>query len=338
MPEDFISYARKAAQKAGLDPDLFVRQIQQESGFNPNAQSPAGAQGIAQIVPRFHPGVNPSDPYASLDYAAQLDAANLKQYGNTRDMLVAYNAGPSKAGLSDEQLPDETRNYLSRILTGSSATASSPSPRPTSPSPAPQMQTASVLSSSPFASQLLRGGANPLAVALLGGLPQQQRGGGAPAPAAGSPSVAGGSSASIPAQPGKAQFVPTQDPNKAIEWGLSQKGKRYAGPVIGESDAARWGNPGWDCSSFVSAAYKQLGTNLIPFTDAMFEQTQAVGKDGPQQGDLVFTSGYEDGQKAKYKHVGIYMDGGQVLDASYGRGVSMHSLSDLPGQVTFRRP
>ena len=75
---DLQSYARQAAQRAGIDPDLFSRQIQQESGFDPSAQSPAGALGIAQIVPQYHPGVDTSDPYASLDYAANLMAATPK--------------------------------------------------------------------------------------------------------------------------------------------------------------------------------------------------------------------------------------------------------------------
>ena len=44
-------FARQAAQKIGLDPDIFMRQIQQESGFNPTAKSPAGAAGIAQFMP-----------------------------------------------------------------------------------------------------------------------------------------------------------------------------------------------------------------------------------------------------------------------------------------------
>lgn len=129
----------------------------------------------------------------------------------------------------------------------------------------------------------------------------------------------------------------TQDPNKAIAWGAGEVGKRYAGPVIGEADSMRWGNPGYDCSSFVSSAFKQVGVTLTPFTDTMIRQTQAVGPEGPQPGDLVFFSGYEDGQKAQYKHVAIYLGNNQVMDASYKRGVSTHSIDDLPGQRTFRR-
>src|SRR5262245_33155533 len=66
------AYAREAAGRAGLDPDLFERQIQQESGFDPDAFNDAsGATGVAQLVPRFHPDVDPHDPRASLEYAAR---------------------------------------------------------------------------------------------------------------------------------------------------------------------------------------------------------------------------------------------------------------------------
>src|SRR5439155_19873724 len=94
---DLQTYARQAAQRNGVDPDIFQRQIQQESGFNPSAQSPAGAQGIAQFMPATAQGmgVDPSDPYASLDGAARLMKQHLDHYGGDYSRaLAAYNAGP----------------------------------------------------------------------------------------------------------------------------------------------------------------------------------------------------------------------------------------------------
>jgi soluble lytic murein transglycosylase-like protein len=113
-------YARQAAQRAGIDPDLFTRQIQQESGFNPNAGSPAGARGIAQIVPKFHPGVDPNDPYASLDYAANLMKSNLGKYGGDyAKALAAYNAGGGAVDKYGGVPPfEETQRYVSTILGG----------------------------------------------------------------------------------------------------------------------------------------------------------------------------------------------------------------------------
>jgi len=110
-------YARAAAQKAGVDPEIFVRQIQQESGFNPTAKSPAGAQGIAQIVPQYHPGVDVSDPYASLDYAARLMANHLRTYdGDYSKALAAYNAGPGAVQKYNGVPPyAETQNYVRNV-------------------------------------------------------------------------------------------------------------------------------------------------------------------------------------------------------------------------------
>jgi hypothetical protein len=114
---DYQAEARKAAQRYGLNPGVFVRQIRQESGFNPNARSPAGAQGIAQIMPATAKGwgVNPNDPVAALNAAAKHMARYVKQYGSYRDALVAYNAGPGRVGQS---LPAETQNYIKTILGG----------------------------------------------------------------------------------------------------------------------------------------------------------------------------------------------------------------------------
>jgi soluble lytic murein transglycosylase-like protein len=93
--DDLRSVARQFAVQAGVDPNVFEAQINQESGFNPSAYNPSGATGIAQIVPRWHPNVDPSDPIASLQYAANLMANHLARYGGDyRLALAAYNAGP----------------------------------------------------------------------------------------------------------------------------------------------------------------------------------------------------------------------------------------------------
>lgn len=114
---DFSSVARNAAAKYGLLPDIFARQIQVESGFNPKAISPAGARGIAQIMPATAKGwgVNPDDPYASLDAAAKNMAGYLRTFGgNYEKALRAYNAGPGAVDRS-RQYP-ETNAYVQKIL------------------------------------------------------------------------------------------------------------------------------------------------------------------------------------------------------------------------------
>jgi Transglycosylase SLT domain len=114
---DYRAAARRAAQRYGLDPNVFTRQIQQESSFNPNARSPAGAVGIAQIMPATARGwgVDPTDPIASLNVAAKNMKGYVDKYGSYRNALVAYNAGPGRVGKS---LPAETTNYIKTILGG----------------------------------------------------------------------------------------------------------------------------------------------------------------------------------------------------------------------------
>ena len=126
--DDLRAYARDAAIRQGIDPTLFVRQIAAESEFNPNAVSRAGAVGIAQIMPALHPAVDPTDPYASLDYAARLMRGYLGHFGNWTLALIAYNAGPGRLMpgnpaylptstlLSNSFGGGETKRYVARIL------------------------------------------------------------------------------------------------------------------------------------------------------------------------------------------------------------------------------
>lgn len=133
---DYRQVAIAAAKAAGIDPNIFVAQIQQESGFNPNAKSSAGAEGIAQFMPGTAKGmgVNPWDPVASLYAAARLDANNLHAYGGDwAKALAAYNAGGgsvnswvSKFGSNwlSHAFP-ETQNYVKTILGNKTSTGQS---------------------------------------------------------------------------------------------------------------------------------------------------------------------------------------------------------------------
>src|SRR5260370_5706075 len=64
----YVAIAQQDAIAVGIPPDYFARQIEQESGFNPNSVSPAGAVGIAQFLPGTAAGLgsNPSDPIHTL--------------------------------------------------------------------------------------------------------------------------------------------------------------------------------------------------------------------------------------------------------------------------------
>ena len=95
----YVEAARQAAIRHGIPEGVFIAQINQESGFNPKAGSYAGAQGIAQIVPKYHPAMagKTYDPIKSLDYAASLMRKNLNKYGDMRLALAAYNGGDGAA-------------------------------------------------------------------------------------------------------------------------------------------------------------------------------------------------------------------------------------------------
>jgi hypothetical protein len=115
---DWQAEARRAAKRYGLDPGIFSRQIKQESGFNPNARSPAGALGIAQIMPATARGwgVDPLDPAAALNAAAKNMASYVRRYGGYENALRAYNAGPGNIARSHGF--SETNAYVNAILNG----------------------------------------------------------------------------------------------------------------------------------------------------------------------------------------------------------------------------
>lgn len=116
MASNYREVAAAAARKYRLPENIFLAQINQESGFNPNARSPAGAEGIAQIMPDTAKGwgVDPMDPVAALDAAARNMAEYVKQYGSIENALRAYNAGGGNIEASHGFA--ETNNYVKTIL------------------------------------------------------------------------------------------------------------------------------------------------------------------------------------------------------------------------------
>jgi soluble lytic murein transglycosylase-like protein len=91
-----------------------------ESGFDPNAGSPAGAQGIAQFMPSTAAAYgldDPYDPVAAIDAQGHLMSDLLGQFGSPELALAAYNAGPAPVEAC-HCIPayPETRAYVTRIL------------------------------------------------------------------------------------------------------------------------------------------------------------------------------------------------------------------------------
>jgi soluble lytic murein transglycosylase-like protein len=110
-----------AAQKYGIDPAVLKGLIKQESGFNPNAGSPAGAQGLTQLMPGTASAMGVTDlhdPAQSIDGGAHYLKMQLDRFGGDYSKaLAAYNAGPGAVQRYGGVPPySETQNYVKNVL------------------------------------------------------------------------------------------------------------------------------------------------------------------------------------------------------------------------------
>ena len=115
----YLALARQAAQQNGIPEDLFLRLVQQESGWNSSAVSPKGAMGLAQLMPATarYLRVDPNDPRQNLMGGARYLREQYNRFRSWRLALAAYNAGPEAVERFGGIPPyKETQNYVRIIL------------------------------------------------------------------------------------------------------------------------------------------------------------------------------------------------------------------------------
>jgi hypothetical protein len=120
VPPRFRDPLVTAASKWNVSAALLAAQLMAESNFDPFAQSPAGAEGIAQFMPGTAASyglADPFDPVEAIDAQAHLMSDLIHQFGSPELALAAYNAGPAPVEACDcvPAIP-ETSAYVARIM------------------------------------------------------------------------------------------------------------------------------------------------------------------------------------------------------------------------------
>jgi len=135
------AHIREVAVRHHIAPILVAAIVEAESEFNPRAVSRRGARGLMQLMPAtakpmadvrglaFEDGGVLDNPRANLDIGTAFLAGLMKEFGDPRLAIAAYNAGPKRVrdwwkarrtGDMEafvEQIPyDETRQYVKRVM------------------------------------------------------------------------------------------------------------------------------------------------------------------------------------------------------------------------------
>ena len=120
VPEAYSAKVAELSARFDLSPALIEALVWQESRWRENAVSPAGARGLAQLMPGTARdlGVDPEDPHANLEGGARYLREQLDRFdGNLEKALAAYNAGPGRV-IRSGGIPRirETQTYVASIM------------------------------------------------------------------------------------------------------------------------------------------------------------------------------------------------------------------------------
>lgn len=117
MIKDAISMA---SNKYDIDESLITAVIRQESNFNPDAVSSAGAMGLMQLMPATAESLGVTDAfdiYQNINGGTEYLRKQLDRFDSTELALAAYNAGPGNVIKYDGIPPfEETQNYVPKVL------------------------------------------------------------------------------------------------------------------------------------------------------------------------------------------------------------------------------
>jgi cell wall-associated NlpC family hydrolase len=291
----YDSLIQQAARDQGVDPALLKGLVQAESGFDPNAVSKVGAQGLTQLMPDTARGLgvtNSFDPLQNLEGGARFLAGALKRFNNDPSLaLAAYNAGPGAVTKYGGIPPfAETQAYVPRVLSYADQF------RAQGFGQAPALTAAT--STTPAA--VAAPGANGLTSSLPATAPT--------ASAADAQTIANAEAT-----------APTAAAQKAIATASSYLGTPY-----------KWGgaspSTGFDCSGLAQFSYAQAGVSLPRVAADQANVGQAVDRSSLQPGDLVFfkdSTGY-------VHHVGMYLGNDQFIQAPHTGDVVKISSLDEP--------
>lgn len=120
----YLKLLGETEEREGIPHNLLVRIAYQESRFREDiisgqTVSSSNAQGIMQIIPRWHPNVNPLEPSQAIPYAGKYLRKLYNIFGNWKDATASYNWGQGnlakfKKGVI-KKMPLETKNYIKEI-------------------------------------------------------------------------------------------------------------------------------------------------------------------------------------------------------------------------------
>ncbi len=121
IPHRYVQYANQAAAATGVSASLILAVAAQESGFNPYAVSPKGAQGLMQFMPgtwaRFGHG-SPFDPKEAIFAGAAYLRELALKLGSWPLAIAGYNAGGQAVVNAGYRIPPyrQTQNYVPAVL------------------------------------------------------------------------------------------------------------------------------------------------------------------------------------------------------------------------------